>query len=150
MIIIDDKKYDELRRYVERVRIEDRFYSEQKDSVNEALSDQFIHHVENSIGVKLQEAQVEIRSELDKSDLMFTFVSLSFKSDKRHLAMWDDIERIIEVPLNFGPPFSVQVASTIPRVETYGEVPTTLPYDVVRYYPWGYDLERNVQVWKEK
>ena len=143
MIIIDDAKYKTLLHTSSRYRLTpgDAHKEDVYEFLASNLTDSFTHFVKESYGVCLTNEQVKVE---DKGELLIAH----FEPNKRHIALWGDIDKIIEIPLNFGAPFAVQVKLQEPKKGVWGGAEYTVPYDVLQYWPWGYDLERNVQVWK--
>ena len=151
MIIIDKDKYERLLDAQLKQKISDYLVENDEDLklYIEMVSGRFNLEVEEKLGVVLSPSQVEVRLLSSDPNRLTKDYLVQFKPNKRHIALWDSIEEVIEVPLNFTPPFVTQVPLREPRIETYGQVETSVPYDVIQYFPWGYDLERNVQIWKK-
>lgn len=152
MIIIDDKKYDSLLRKYLKHRVTLRA-AENKEYLEDTLihvSWKFAEEVKNELKIQLQPEHVAVLHTEHITSFDAMDFTVGFKQVETSISLLDDIDKVIEIPSNFRPPISVQVLRDIPRVEEWGGAATTIPYDVKQYWPWGYDLDRNVQVWKQK
>lgn len=152
MIIIDENKYETLKRGVTKQRVSDEMVPDDNSfyMYKELIAGKFQVEVRHRLGIELSSNQIEVRHTESDPNRHTKDFEVFFKPNRRHIALWDDIEKTIAIPLNFTPPFAVQVPLREPRVEKFGQTEALVPYDVLQYWPWGYDLERNVQVWKKR
>lgn len=151
MIIIDKDKLDLLCRQIIVQRVDSK-YVDDKEQLK-LLVDHLIRDVQRKVRHECKLLIHEDQITLLHREYIHSYYTyelhLGFNPDSK-IALWDDIDKIIEVPTNFKPPFSVHVEREVPKKINWGGVETELPYDVVQYFPWGYDLERNVQIWKKE
>lgn len=153
MIIIDKERYDKLRKATIETKVVLERYALEKEHIDPELVKLFRNYILDTHNLNITAEQVGL-IELPllewNEQTNVRPIQVFFKPNRRNIALLDTPEEVVEVPLNFTSPFVVQAPLRQPRIETYGEVETFVPYDVVQYFPWGYDLERNVQIWKKK
>lgn len=144
MIIIDDKKFKFLKdSYSLHYMGSNDRYPEVLSVLKNRLILKLQEYLEEEHGLLIDEKNFEV---IDEEYRMITCV----KINKNKIALWDRIEEVLDIPSNFSPPLSIQTERDMPRVEEWGGARTSIPYDVKQYWPWGYDLERNIQIWKQR
>ena len=150
MIIIDNEKYTELVSFYARNTISQEEYesAEDKSLLLDHLTRVFLSEIFGDYEVKIKEEQVDFHVGPRSPITSTRNVTAFFKINKTKIALLDNLEKIIEIPANFSPPYASHRMLPAPKVINYGGADTELPYDVIQYWPWGYDLERDVQIWR--
>ena len=150
MIIIDKEKFDKLKALFNKHEFSEESLGDRIELALNQLAREFKGDVYDELGLTISTEQVAFHKGSVEPTTNNLSVHTHFKINRRNIVLLDNLEEVIEIPLNFNPPFVTQVPLRQPRIETYGPVETSVPYDVIQYFPWGYDLERNVQIWKKK
>ena len=150
MIIIDKEKYDKLKTLFNKHEFSEESLGDRIELALNQLAREFKGDVYDELGLTISTDQVAFHKGSVEPTTNTLSVHTHFKINRRNIVLLDNLEEVIEVPLNFTPPFVTRVAPPLTKVEIYSGIPATVPYDVIQYFPWGYDLERNVQIWKKK
>ena len=136
MIIIDEKKYYELLCLQSTNRA-------QEDDIQlmvKATINGFQNEVYKKLGIQLKEDQVQIDTGPELHGSLWG-IRGTFKVNKNSITFLDEPDKVIRMANKFSPPI---------RVEFQCSGEGVLHNREATYYPWGYDLERNMQVWKRK
>jgi len=148
MIIIDNEKFDKLKTLVNQHEFSVESWGDRIELALSQLAREFKGDVYDELGLTISTEQVDFYKGSVEPNSDTRSITSHFKINKTSIALWESPEKTIEIPSNFRPPFAVHRMLPAPKVINYGGADTELPYDVIQYWPWGYDLERNVQIWR--
>lgn len=148
MIIIDEDKLKKLLKTKRTQKVSDEIIAEEESfrQYLDMIAGIYTLEVRETLGVLLGPSQINIKLISSDPNRNTKDYSVSFKPNMRNIALLDNLEEIIELQPEFRPPLLIRTQREVNWAETSG----TVPYDELRYWPWGYDLERNVQIWKKR